>query len=363
MRSFRSGRFSREAVLSPLRQLCPVEAYHTLWEIELEKLVQAGKKLVLIDIDNTLLPWRSEEFPPESLEWLQRGRALGLEFCILSNTRNTERLQRLSERMGVPFMQGKFKPSRMMYRAALDRFGVAPEQAVMVGDQLFTDVLGANRAGIEAIWVKPMTSREFVGTRVNRIAERLVASRLYRTLLAEEDDLPIVPKKGIFQRRIVRQFAKFCIVGGSSFLIDAGLHRILMFNLFVGGEPLSQVVGRWLLGLWTSGPVSETSAHDTAFALFKVVTASLAIFNSFVWNRMWTFSIRGKEEYGAQLSKFVVVSLIGLGLNTVISSGLNAAIKGDESRSWIIGTVVAAAIVAVWNFSGQRLWAFRKRTT
>lgn len=65
----------------------------------------------------------------------------------------------------------------------------------------------------------------------------------------------------------------------------------------------------------------------------------------------------------AQLSKFVVVSVIGLGLNTLISSGLNAMIKGDESRSWIIGTVVAAAIVAIWNFSGQRLWAFRKRTS
>lgn len=349
--------------MSPLRQLCPTEAYHTLWEIELDKLVAAGKRLVLIDIDNTLLPWRSEDFPPESLDWLERGRELGLNFCILSNTRNVERLQRLSERMGVPYMQGKFKPSRMMYRAALERFGVRPEEAVMVGDQLFTDVLGANRAGIEAIWVKPMTSREFVGTRVNRIAERLVASRLYRTLLAEDDDLPILPKKGIFQRRIVRQFAKFCIVGGSSFLIDAGLHRILMFNAFVGGEPLSQVVGRWLLGLWSSGPISESAAHDAAFALFKVVTASLAIFNSFVWNRLWTFDIRGKDEYGAQLTKFVVVSLIGLGLNTIISSGLNAAITGDESRSWVIGTVVAAGIVAIWNFSGQRLWAFRKRSS
>lgn len=360
MRTFRAGRFSREGVL---RQFSPVEAYHTLWEIELDRLVAAGKKLILIDIDNTLLPWRSEEFPPESLAWIARGRELGLEFCILSNTRNVARLHRLSEVMEIPYLTGKFKPSRAMYVQALEKFQVTPEQAVMIGDQLFTDVLGANRAGIEAIWVKPMTRREFVGTKVNRFAERFVASRLYKTLLAEDDDLPIVPKTGIFHRRIVRQFAKFCIVGGSSFLIDAGSHRLLMFNAFVDGEPLSQVVGRWAVGLWMpASQITATTAHDVAFAVFKVCTASLAILNSFIWNRLWTFNIRGKEEYGRQLSKFVVVSVIGLALNTLIASGLNSLIGGGESRSWVIGTFVAAAVVAIWNFTGQRLWAFRKRT-
>ena len=363
MRTFRSGRFSREEVISPLRQVCPVEAYHSLYEIELDKLKSIGKKLILIDVDNTLLPWRSEDFPPETLTWIETGRAAGLEFCILSNTRNVERLKRLSAKMGIEYLVGKFKPSRAMYLQSLEKFKVKPEEAVMIGDQLFTDVLGANRAGIEAIWVKPMTSRDFVGTKVNRLAERLIASRLYRTLILEDDDLPIVPKTGIFHRRIVRQFAKFCIVGGSSFLIDAGLHRILMFNAFVGTEPLSQVVGKWVAGLWTpAGQVSVEQAHDVAFTVFKIGTASLAILNSFIWNRLWTFNIRGKEEYGRQLSKFVVVSVVGLGLNTIIASSLNRVVSGGESRSWIVGTFVAAAVVAIWNFSGQRLWAFKKKS-
>jgi HAD superfamily phosphatase (TIGR01668 family) len=361
MRHFQSGKFNKSGVSGPFRKLCPIESFHTLSEVDLELLSKAGKKLVLLDVDNTLLPWRSEDFPTETLEWLAKGKALGLKFCILSNTRNPERLKRLSDRMEVPFMTGRFKPNPSMYRLALQTYAVKPEEAIMIGDQLFTDVWGANRAGIEAIWVKPMGQHEFVGTRLNRFAERFVASRLYKTLLAEDDDLPIVPKVGLFQRRIVRQFAKFCIVGGSSFVIDAGLHRLLMFNSFVGHEPLSQVVGRWVLGLWTpAGQISAESAHDTAFAVFKIISASLAILNSFIWNRMWTFNIRGKDEYGSQLTKFVVVSLIGLGLNTVISSGINRMVAGSESRSWMVATFVAAAIVALWNFCGQRFWAFRK---
>ena len=142
MRTFRSGRFSREEVISPLRQVCPVEAYHSLYEIELDKLQSIGKKLILIDVDNTLLPWRSEDFPPETLTWIEAGRALGLEFCILSNTRNVERLKRLSEKMGIEYLTGKFKPSRAMYFQALEKFKVKPEEAVMIGDQLLTDVLG-----------------------------------------------------------------------------------------------------------------------------------------------------------------------------------------------------------------------------
>jgi len=332
-----------------------------LKSIDLSRVARACKKLILLDVDNTLLPWRSKDIPPETLEWLEGGKALGLEFCIVSNTRNKARLEHLAHALGVDFVDGRSKPSRRMFRAAMHRHHVTPDQTLMVGDQLMTDILGANRSGIEAIWVKPMSDYEFVGTKVNRFAESLVIRRLHDALEASDDDMPGVPHTGILRSKIARQFLKFCIVGGTSFAIDAGLHNILMFRATVGGELLSQKVGADLASAFSGGQsVTTDLAHDTAFTVFKVVSASLAILNSFVWNRLWTFNIRGKEERMAQLTKFVVVSLIGLLLNTVIASALNQWIPGAEGRRWLIATIIAAGVVAIWNFTGQRLWAFRK---
>jgi len=364
MNSFKSGKFQRDSLGRSLRHLCPAEAIHGIEEIDLDDWYQRGKRLILLDVDNTVVPWKSEEIPETTLLWLARGRALGFQFCLISNTRHRARLSALAERMELRYMVGKFKPSREMFVAALHEFQVTPEQAVMVGDQLFTDVLGANRAGIEAVWVKPSARREFMGTRVNRMLERAVRGRLYHVLEQEDDDLPIVRHEGIFQSRLVRQIAKFMIVGGSSFVIDAGLHKYLMFGAPWRGDLLSQATGTWLVHLANGGAVvTAEAAHDVAFTFFKFFSSSLAILNSFVWNRQWTFGIRGRTERGEQLAKFIAVSVTGLVLNILISSAMNRMVSGSNERSWLVATIVATGIVAVWNFCGQRFYAFRRQGT
>lgn len=358
MRPFRAGQFERSTVPRSMRGLCPVEAIDSLTGIDLEALAQRGKKLVLLDVDNTLTPWRGHEISEEIAAWIKHGHELGMKFCIVSNSKRKTRLRNLATALGVDLVMGRMKPSRHMFRTALTQMNLQPGQAIMVGDQLFTDVLGANRAGIEAILVRPMHPRELFATKVNRFMEGLVRTVLDRSLISPapgEEEVVI----GHFH--IARQFLKFCIVGASCFIIDAGLHRILMFHMNWGGQPLHEVVGTWALQMAGQTPeYARDHAFDAAFAVFKVPTAALAILNSFVWNRLWTFGIRGSEDRGKQFSKFVLVALIGLGLNTLISSGVNRLLGTSDSRSWIIATVVAAGIVAIWNFSGQRLWAFRR---
>jgi HAD superfamily phosphatase (TIGR01668 family) len=345
-----------------LRPLCPDEAALTLGDVDLERLVRQGKKLVMLDVDNTLLPWRSEDIPQETFDWITRGKSLGLTFVIISNTRKRARLGRLAGRLDVSFMTGKFKPSRAMYRQALSDHGVEAHEAVMVGDQLFTDVLGANRSGVDAIWVKPIARKEFVSTRVNRVFERFVRLALYRYLEGADDAPPDTPGSSFWRRRVVRQFAKFCLVGLSCFIIDAGLHRLLMFHAAWGGEDLSQMFGRWLLSLGyprTADNVAD-SANNAAATLFKIPTAGIAIVNSFIWNRRWTFKIKGREGRTKQFTKFVIVSLVGMGLNVLIFSLVNKSIPGEREHRWLVATVVATGLVALWNFSGQRLWALKK---
>lgn len=358
MKSFRSGKFDRGQAPRALQKLCPDQAFDQLTDIRPADLTALGFKVVLLDVDNTLLPWRDHTVPESSLAWIQEARSAGLQLCLVSNTRNLDRLGKLAEQMGIDHLKGKFKPSRDMYQQAAQKYGVEPQQMVMVGDQILTDILGANRSGVTAYLVRRMSDREFFGTRANRIIESIVRPSLYRAMIDEDDDLPIVAPVGLFQRRIVRQILKFGIVGGSSFLIDAGLHKILMFYVQIEGQPVSQVFGRWILG----GSATVDAAHDAAFLGFKILTSSLAILNSFYWNRRWTWGIRGKEERGQQLARFIVVSLIGQALNTIISSMINAMAKGTQEGNWWLATLVAAGLVAIWNFTGQRLWAFRRGT-
>jgi HAD superfamily phosphatase (TIGR01668 family) len=358
LKGFRSGTFARERMPRALRHFSPSASLERVEDVDLQALRDQGKTLVLLDVDNTLLPWRAYEFPQSVLEWIQRGRRLGMQFCILSNTRHPERLEKLSKTLDVPFIRAKFKPSRQMYRMALEKYGVRPDQAVMIGDQLLTDVLGANRSGIDAFWIRPIGSREFIGTRLfSRNVERVLGKFLFDYVEA-----PAGTAAGFFRSDLFRQIVKFCFVGGSSFVIDYCIKMTLRFAVPYGDGLLSEALGRWLVE--NMGVVFAFARHDpvqAAVVPISIVAAGTAIVNSFVWNRRWTFRIVGKEDRAAQFGKFLAVSLVGLGINTLLTTLFSLVLPGSERMSFRVAIVLAAGITAFWNFTGQRLYAFKQK--
>jgi uncharacterized protein len=179
-RDFPCGTFDRSRLPRPLRGLCPVRAVDSVLEIDPVATAASGKRLLLLDVDHTLLPWRRDEIPESTLDWLRRVREAGLQALVISNTRHPERLDRLCERMGLARIQGRHKPNPDMYRRAMAQAGCEPTETLMIGDQLFTDVLGANRCGIDAIWVRQMEDRDFITTRCLRSLERVLHRRFAR---------------------------------------------------------------------------------------------------------------------------------------------------------------------------------------
>lgn len=357
--SFRTGTYRTQEVPKRLRRFCPVRAVDTILDVSPKELAEAGKKLVLLDADNTLVPWRSHEFEPRILEWVAACKAGGLNLVLISNTRNRERLKELAGVLGVEYAEGKFKPHRSMYEWAMERHQATPAQTLMIGDQIFTDIWGANRLGIEAVLVRPMGDREFIGTKVNRTAEKLVLARLKRNMELSEDDLPIAPHQGIFHKKIVRQFLKFCIVGGSSFAIDYAIRMGLQFNAPWGDRLLAEVAGDRLVE-WMPFLTRYISKPSSAFWPVAVFCGSaVAIVNSFIWNRLWTFRIRGEDGRGEQFKKFLLISLLGMVLNVVISTIGKWLIPLEPKAGAQLATVIAAGVVAFWNFFGQRLYAFK----
>ncbi len=165
-----------------LRRLCP-DRYCPLGvtEINPDDLVRLGIRAVLLDVDNTLVGWQREDVPDGVVQWVAALKAAGLLLYLVSNTRFPRRLARLAATLDVPYVRRAAKPRRAGFLEALADLQVDPSEAVMVGDQILTDILGGNRVGMRTILVAPMARREFVGTKLTRVAEAVVLIWLRRT--------------------------------------------------------------------------------------------------------------------------------------------------------------------------------------
>lgn len=140
-------------------------------DIDPEILKTLGRSNVLIDLDNTLLGWGSDELEPEVSCWVTRAIQAGLKICILSNSRSY-RVAYYALKLGVPYVAVALKPSRTAARGAMRLLGSAPQDTVIIGDQIFTDILLGNRLGMYTILVKPLIMREQMWMRLVRRIER-----------------------------------------------------------------------------------------------------------------------------------------------------------------------------------------------
>lgn len=176
---------------------CPDEVVASVSEIQPESLKQQGIQAVLLDLDNTLVPWQKVDVPEAVRQWIEAMKSAGLRLCLVSNTRRRRRLGMLAKELGVAYVPKAFKPRRYGLRQALEQLQATPQQAVMIGDQIFTDVWGGNRMGMRTILVLPMERREFVGTKVSRLLERILLWGYRRAGVLKERREPAKP----FQRQ------------------------------------------------------------------------------------------------------------------------------------------------------------------
>jgi HAD superfamily phosphatase (TIGR01668 family) len=152
----------------------------TLYDIKLAELKKHGICGIAFDLDNTIVPWNSQDICPEVLAWLNNLAAQDFKLCLISNN-SKGRVSKVAEQCNAPFVAKALKPSCRGFRQAAQTMGLSPERVAVVGDQLFTDILGGNRLGMLTVWVKPLSSKEFVGTKITRQLERLAVHLLKAT--------------------------------------------------------------------------------------------------------------------------------------------------------------------------------------
>jgi HAD superfamily phosphatase (TIGR01668 family) len=141
---------------------------------------QTGVRGIITDLDNTLVGAKHPQATPELTNWLRKVAAMGFQIVIVSN--NSElRVSRFSDPLSIPYISSAKKPGNSAFRRALGMMKLNPEQVVVVGDQMLTDVLGGNRLGLHTILVVPISPKdEGFFTRINRRIERYAVSWMRR---------------------------------------------------------------------------------------------------------------------------------------------------------------------------------------
>lgn len=161
-------------LLAPRQYIASIHALHPA------ELAVSGISGLIVDLDNTLTPWQGGRPDDERLADLVGAFAkVEIGVCIVSNNRGP-RVAAFGAALRIPVVAGALKPRRQPFRQAMDLLGTGPSQTAVVGDQIFTDILGGNRLGLYTILVQPMSPREFIGTRVVRKVEGLVLAALAR---------------------------------------------------------------------------------------------------------------------------------------------------------------------------------------
>ena len=155
-----------------LEPFYPKEWLDSTYEIDWEQWKRKGIRGVLFDIDNTLVPHGA---PADScaIALFEKLHALGFQTCLLSNNKEP-RVKSFADQVHSPYIYKAGKPGVKNYNRSVQEMGLCKEEVLFVGDQLFTDVYGANRAGIYGILVKPINPKEEIQIVLKRYLEAVV---------------------------------------------------------------------------------------------------------------------------------------------------------------------------------------------
>lgn len=166
-----------------LQKFYPDETIESTYGIDFATLYEEGYRGVIFDIDNTLVP-HGAPAEEKSIALFETLRSIGFQHMLLSNNKEP-RVKSFADAVKSEYIYKAGKPGIKNYNKAMERMGTTTDNTLFVGDQLFTDVYGAKRAGIRNILVSPIHPKEEIQIVLKRYLERMVL-RSYEKQKAKE---------------------------------------------------------------------------------------------------------------------------------------------------------------------------------
>ncbi|MDQ0216719.1 HAD superfamily phosphatase (TIGR01668 family) [Oikeobacillus pervagus] len=170
-----------------MKKFLPNEHVKSILDIQPEVLIKKGIKAIITDLDNTLVEWDRADATPALIEWFEYMAKHGILITIVSNN-NEGRVSSFSKPLNLPYIFRARKPLGKAFRKAVRDMGIKKEEAVVIGDQLLTDILGGNRSGFYTILVTPVAQTDGFWTRINRKVERGILNFFKRRGMIQWED-------------------------------------------------------------------------------------------------------------------------------------------------------------------------------
>ncbi|MBC2303464.1 YqeG family HAD IIIA-type phosphatase [Listeria booriae] len=170
-----------------LKKFSPDKMLTSPFGITADQLRKMGKTTVLTDLDNTLLAWDQLDATDEISNWFRLLEEEGIKVMIVSNN-NEERVKRVAIATKIPYLAKAKKPLATAFQQALADLGSTPEETVMIGDQIMTDIFGGNRQRLTTIFVRPVKDTDGFATKFNRFMERIILKKLAKKSESKWED-------------------------------------------------------------------------------------------------------------------------------------------------------------------------------
>lgn len=150
--------------------LLPNHILDALPEITVEMLYAKGIRLLMLDFDNTIVPYTTNAPTPEIDAWLANMQSSDIHICVVSNSKH-DRVPAFCRERGMDCVTHAKKPFAKGIRRCMEKYNLSPAQCALAGDQIFTDTLGANCAGVTSILVTPINNHNF-WLKLRHVAEK-----------------------------------------------------------------------------------------------------------------------------------------------------------------------------------------------
>lgn len=156
--------------------LYPKLYYKNVMEITLDILKKNNIKGLILDVDNTLIDF-DKNMDPKVKIWVKKLKQEGIKFCIVSNTNKVEKVKKVADTLQIPYFYFAKKPLKKGFLKAKEKMKLKNENIAAVGDQIMTDVIGANRCNMFSILVEPLSEKDIFITKVKRPIEKMIIKR------------------------------------------------------------------------------------------------------------------------------------------------------------------------------------------
>lgn len=154
----------------------PEYYFNTFDEVTSQFLIDKNIKFVFTDVDNTLEPYENAHPGQKVIKWLEDLSKAGIQVAIISNN-NGDRIQEFNKDIQLLSFYKAKKPRKLYLKKAMKILGAEKDNSIFLGDQIFTDVLAAHNAGIDAILVNPIKDKTDILTKTKRLFEKPIIKR------------------------------------------------------------------------------------------------------------------------------------------------------------------------------------------